>query len=81
MPLDPDTIRRLARMTLEARPDDVACADWIHRVGEYVEAQQRGQPLDERLQQVERHTRLCRVCAKELELLRALVEEEDAGEG
>lgn len=77
MPLDPETIRKLARMTLESRPEGVSCSDWIHRVGEYVEATRRGAALDERLREVERHAALCPTCGEELAVLRALLEESE----
>jgi hypothetical protein len=80
MSLDPDKIRKLARTTLETRPEGIGCGDWIHLVGEYVEARTRGRALDERLLVVERHARICRSCAQELEALAKLVAEEDAGE-
>ena len=79
MALDPEKIRKLARMTLETRPEEICCGDWIHVVGEYVEATRRGRVLDERLLVVERHVNACRSCAAELEVLRKLVAEEEAG--
>ena len=78
MALDPEKIRKLARMTLETRPADICCGDWIHLVGEYVEATRRGRALDERLLVVERHAKACPSCAAELEVLRKLVAEEEA---
>lgn len=79
MALDPEKIRKLARMTLETRPEEIGCGDWIHRVGAYVEATRRGRVLDERLLVVERHVKACPSCAAELEVLRKLVAEEEAG--
>ena len=77
MNLDPETIRKLAKMTLETKPEHISCEDWIHRVGEYVEAQRSGTPMDERLRVVEHHTVECKSCAKELEVLRDIVDGED----
>jgi hypothetical protein len=79
MSLDPDKLRKLAWMTLETRPEGIGCGDWVHLVAEYVEAKQSGRALDERLLVVERHAKTCRSCAAELEVLRKLVAEEDAG--
>lgn len=79
MALDPDKIRKLARMTLETRPEGICCGDWIHLVGEYVEARRRGDALDERLLVVEKHAKACPSCAAELEILRRLVADESAG--
>ena len=79
MALDPEKIRKLARMTLETRPEEICCGDWIHLVGEYVEATRRGRVLDERLLVVERHAKACPSCAAELEVLRKLVAEDDPG--
>jgi len=75
MPLDPETIRRLARLTLETRPHELSCEDWIHRVGEYVEATRSGAALDERLRLVEQHAAECPSCEEELETLRRLLNE------
>ena len=79
MALDPEKIRKLARMTLAMRPEGIGCGDWIHLVGEYVEATRSGRALDERLLVVEKHAKVCRPCADELALLRKLVADEDAG--
>jgi len=79
MPLDPETIRRLAKLTLETKPTELSCEDWIHRVGEYVEATRRGAPLDERLRLVERHAAECASCEEELATLRTLLEEGASG--
>ena len=74
MELDPETIRKLAKMTLETKPKEISCEDWLHRVGEYVEA--GGAKLDERLEVVERHASECPSCQEELEALKGLLEEE-----
>ncbi|MEX1024630.1 MAG: hypothetical protein WD226_06085 [Planctomycetota bacterium] len=76
MQLDPETIRKLARFTLETRPEELSCDDWIHMVGEYVEAAQRGLPLNERQARVARHAAGCATCHAELEVLRELVDGE-----
>lgn len=75
MQLDPETIRKLAKLTLETRPGEISCDDWVHRVGEYVEASRRGEELDERLRVVERHGHDCPSCAEELRVLREMLEE------
>lgn len=75
MKLDPETIRKLAKLTLETKPDEITCDDWVHRVGEYVEAKERGEELEERLRLVETHTEQCTHCAEELEALRDILEE------
>jgi len=75
MKLDPETIRKLAKLTLETKPDEITCDDWVHRVGEYVEATERGEELEERLRVVEAHTVQCTHCAEELEALREILGE------
>ena len=75
MKLDPEIIRRLARLTLDTKPDELSCEDWIHRVGEYVEATRSGTKLDDRLRLVERHAAECPSCERELETLRKLLED------
>lgn len=79
MKLDPETIRRLAKLTLETKPDEITCDDWVHRVGEYVEAKRSGGDLDARLRVVEEHASSCTSCSEELEALRGLLEEGEAG--
>ena len=76
MELDPETIRKLAKLTLETKPDEISCDDWVHRVGEYVEARRRGDTLDARLQVVDKHAEHCASCAEELDALREMLEEE-----
>jgi len=76
MQLDPETLRRLAKMTLETRPDGLSCEEWIHLVAEYIEATRRGTPLDERLRRVEEHTAGCPSCAEELDVVRRLLDDE-----
>jgi len=60
----------------ETQPDEISCDDWVHRVGEYVEAQRRGDPLDERLLVVDKHTEECTSCAEELDALRGMLDED-----
>ena len=76
MELDPETIRKLAKMTLETKPEEISCEDWVHRVGEYVEATRKGETLDARLRVVEQHGKDCRSCGQELEALKAVLEDE-----
>jgi len=75
MQLDPETIRKLAKLTLETKPDELSCDDWVHRVGEYIEATKNGVELSERLLLVERHAADCKSCAEELDALRALLDD------
>jgi len=75
MKLNPEDIRRLARFTLEAKPDELTCDEWLHRVGEYAEADASNGPRDERHEQVARHVDACPSCAEELEVLRQLLRE------
>lgn len=79
MKLDPETIRKLAKMTLQTKPEELSCDDWVHMVGEYVEAAQAGGTLEERHALVARHAEDCVSCAKELDALRALLEGEPEG--
>lgn len=73
MQLDPETIRKLAQLTLQTKPDELSCDDWVHMVGEYVEATTRGESLDERQQLVARHAGDCVSCKRELDVLRDLL--------
>ena len=80
MKLDPETIRKLAKLTLETKPEEITCDDWVHRVGEYVEAKRSGDDLEERLRVVEDHASSCKSCNEELEALRGLLDD-DGGTG
>lgn len=74
MKLNPEDIARLAKMTVEAKPAYVDCESWLHMVGEYVEASQRGDDVsDERSMIVRQHAEDCPKCMEELEHLRELL--------
>lgn len=75
MKLDPEDIRRLARFTLQSKPEELSCDDWVHMVGEFVEAEKTGGELSERHQLVAKHVEACGTCAQELETLRDLLAE------
>ena len=76
MKLDPEDIKKLARMTLQSRPADMTCEEWVHCVGEYVEATRDGAEPPEELRAVLVHAEDCPECMDELEALRALLAEE-----
>ncbi len=77
MKLDPEQIKKLAQQTLDAKPAHVSCSDWIHRVGEFVEARLRGDELStERLRSVWQHAKDCPPCMDELEALERLLDAE-----
>ena len=74
MKLSPEDIRKLAKMTLEARPAEVSCEDWIHMVGEYVEGSKGGADLtEERMRTVWQHAKDCAPCMDELHALEGLL--------
>ena len=75
MQLDPETIRKLAKMTLRTKPNELSCEDWVHMVGEYVEATKQGTTLSERQAMVAEHAKDCFSCREELEVLRQLLED------
>ncbi len=76
MKLDPDTIRKLAKITLETKPEGLSCDEWVHLVGEYIEAKKQPSPLDPRLAQVAEHAEGCAHCEEELRMLQELLDEE-----
>ena len=77
MKLTPEDIRKLAKMTLQAKPATVSCDDWIHMVGEYVEGAKQGEDLQsERMRSVWQHAKDCPPCMDELKALEELVEGE-----
>ena len=76
MKLNPEDIRRLAKFTLENGPDEVTCEQWLHMVGEYVEAEQRGEANGPEHAKVSMHVAACTHCAEELAMLRELLEGE-----
>ncbi len=77
MKLDPEDIRKLAKMTLDAKPEAVSCDDWVHMVGEYVEGARNGEDLaTERMRTVWEHAKDCPPCMDELHALEKLIESE-----
>ena len=76
MKLDPDSIKKLAKMTLASCPGDMSCEEWVHLVGEYVEATHGGAPTPEKLRAVETHAQDCPECMDELDALRELLQDE-----
>lgn len=80
MDLTPEDIRKLAKMTLANRPEDMTCEEWVHRVGEYVEATHAGASTPEKLRAVEAHAEACPECMDELEALKALMTRGAGGE-
>ena len=79
MKLDPEQIKRLAKLTVDAKPPHVNCEDWLHMLGEYVEAAQRGEPLtSERFLVVREHARDCPPCMQELRALEELLDAEES---
>lgn len=73
MELDPETIRRLAKLTLSTRPEELSCDDWVHLVGEYVEATESNAELTPRQKLVELHAEGCVSCQAELQALREIL--------
>ena len=71
MKLDKQKLARLAEMTLNTRPDEISCDDWLELVSEYLEAVKTGKDIPDRLTEVRRHADTCPECAEEL---RALLE-------
>ena len=76
MKLNPDDIRRLAKFTLENGPDEVTCEEWLHMVGEYVEAGDATDPENDRHRKVALHVEKCTHCAEELDALRGLLDDD-----
>lgn len=82
MKLTPEEIARLAKKTVEARPAYINCEDWLHMVGEYVEAQGSEEKLmTERMLMVRQHAQDCPDCQIELELLQGLVDQNRTQDG
>ena len=77
MKLTPEDIKRLAKLTLATRPEELSCEDWLHAVGEYVERDRDGVAPCERMQAVARHAELCPECADELEALKELARQDE----
>ncbi len=80
MKLTPEEIARLAKKTVEAKPAYVNCEDWLHMVGEYVEAKGSEEKLlTERMLMVRQHAADCPDCQTELSLLQDLVDQGRTG--
>lgn len=69
MKLTIDQIRDLAQATVETRPDEIDCEEWLSLVAAYIEAQGAGAPLGPDMAAVEQHVKVCPDCRAELEAL------------
>jgi len=76
MKLDPEDIRRLARFTVRSKPDELTCDEWVHLVGEFVEAERAQVELKARQRLAASNVEGCPACAQELEALHGLLEPE-----
>lgn len=71
-----EQIDALLRLTMDTRPEEITCDEWLHLVGRYAELVFAGKPVPPELQPVVDHLRLCPECAEELEALRKALAEE-----
>lgn len=65
----------LLRLTMDTRPEEITCDEWLSLVGRYAELVFAGKPVPPELQPVADHLRLCPECAEEFEALRKALAE------
>lgn len=62
-------IRALAHMTVNTRPAEITCDDWLDLVGRYAELVFAGKTVPAELHAVEEHLKVCPECTEEFEAL------------
>lgn len=69
MKLNQDQIRKLAQATVETRPEEIDCDQWLDKVAGYVEAVANGQPVPSEYQPVADHLAVCPECSEEFDAM------------
>jgi hypothetical protein len=74
-PLGPQHVRELVRMVDLTRTRELNCSECRDAAGELAERRLAGLPLDEALDQVEHHLKLCPECTEEFRALERVLKE------
>ncbi len=71
MKISLEQLRLLAQSTINTRPAEIDCDQWLERVAAYLEAMRLNGPMSEDLAEVARHIDVCPACREELEAMLA----------
>ena len=66
----PDPLEALAEVSLETRPDEISCEEWVQQIGRYVEILAQDGEIPAALEVAAHHTNICPQCSEELQALR-----------
>ena len=72
---DPESIKALLAATLETRPQEIDCLEWLDKADGYAELRKRGEAIPEDLELVHHHLAVCPECTEEFEALLDLLED------
>jgi hypothetical protein len=73
MKLEPATLKRMARILIATRPDEIGCDECFEKLDRFVELMLTGKNAAEAMPLVEDHLRRCRDCREEFETLLAVL--------
>ncbi len=73
-----EQLRSLAQSTINTRPAEIDCDQWLERVAAYLEAARIDGPMPEELAEVGRHIDVCPACREELEAMLASMPDESS---
>ena len=72
---DPESIKALLAATLETRPQEIDCQEWLDQAARYAELRKRGEAIPDDLALVHQHLAVCPECTEELEALLDLLDD------
>ena len=75
MKLDPEQVKTLLASTLNTRPQEIDCDEWLENVARYAELHKRGDEIPGELQPVSQHVAVCPECKEEFEALLTLLDD------
>jgi hypothetical protein len=69
MRIDAETLKQMVRSALDARPNEIGCAECMRRLDQFVELKLAGKDVGQAMPLVEHHLRICNDCREEFEAL------------
>jgi hypothetical protein len=73
MKLEPATLKRMVRILIATRPDEIGCDECFEKLDRFVELMLTEKNAAEAMPLVEDHLRRCRDCREEFETLLAVL--------